>query len=75
MPACAVFDAVGQSGEHMHDFTLQQVEVIRTVLLHGTIDGAAEHLGVPAPGVSRLVKHTEESLGLSIATSRDLVAD
>jgi DNA-binding transcriptional LysR family regulator len=63
MPACAVFDAAGQSGEQMHDFTLRQVEVIRAVLLHGTINGAAEHLGVPASGVSRLVKHTEESLG------------
>nr|WP_283647304.1 aminotransferase class I/II-fold pyridoxal phosphate-dependent enzyme [Marinovum algicola] len=32
----------------------------------GTINGAATLLGVSAPGISRLVKHTEESLGLRL---------
>ena len=47
----------------MREITLRQVEVIRAVMLRGTISGAAEHLNVSAPGVSRLIKHTEESLG------------
>jgi len=40
--------------------------MIRAVMLRGTINGAAEHLGVSAPGVSRLIKHTEESLGIRL---------
>lgn len=50
----------------MHEITLRQVEMIRAVMLRGTIIGAAEHLGVSAPGVSRLIKHTEESLGIRL---------
>ena len=48
----------------MHDITLRQIEVIRAVMLRGTVIGAAEYLGVSAPGVSRLIKHTEETLNL-----------
>ncbi len=50
----------------MRDLTLRQVEVIRAVMMTGTINGAAELLHVSAPGISRLVKHTEESLGLRL---------
>lgn len=50
----------------MREITLRQVEMIRAVMLRGTINGAAEHLGVSAPGVSRLIKHTEESLGIRL---------
>ncbi|MCQ0972111.1 LysR family transcriptional regulator [Paracoccus sp. TK19116] len=50
----------------MREITLRQIEVIRAVMLRGTIAGAAEHLGVSAPGISRLIKHTEESLGLKL---------
>ncbi|MBE9640129.1 LysR family transcriptional regulator [Salipiger mangrovisoli] len=50
----------------MREITLRQVEVIRAVMLRGTISGAAELLGVSAPGISRLVKHTEEALGLRL---------
>ena len=50
----------------MRDLTLRQVEVIRAVMMTGTIQGAAEFLNVSAPGVSRLVKHTEESLGVRL---------
>jgi DNA-binding transcriptional LysR family regulator len=39
--------------------TLRQIEVVRAVMVTGTIKGAAKLLGVSAPGVSRLVKHTE----------------
>ena len=50
----------------MRDLTLRQVEVIRAVMMTGTISGAAELLNVSAPGISRLVKHTEESLGVRL---------
>ncbi|MCI4665106.1 MAG: LysR substrate-binding domain-containing protein [Neomegalonema sp.] len=54
----------------MREITLRQIEVIRAVMLRGTITGAAEHLGVSAPGVSRLIKHTEETLGLRLFERR-----
>jgi len=44
--------------------TLRQIEVIRAVMVAGTIGGAARLLNVSAPGVSRLVKYTERSLGV-----------
>ncbi len=44
--------------------TLRQVEVIRAVMVTGTIGGAAKLLNVSAPGISRLVKYTERSLGV-----------
>lgn len=50
----------------MRDLTLRQVEVIRAVMMTGTIAGAADLLNVSAPGISRLVKHTEESLGVRL---------
>src|SRR6478609_4429323 len=43
--------------------TLRQIEVIRAVMVTGTIGGAARLLNVSAPGISRLVKYTEKSLG------------
>jgi DNA-binding transcriptional LysR family regulator len=54
----------------MRDITLRQIEVIRAVMLRGTISGAAEHLGVSAPGISRLIKHTEETLGIRLFERR-----
>lgn len=50
----------------MSGLTLRQVEVVRAVMMTGTIQGAAEFLNVSAPGVSRLLKHTEESLGVRL---------
>ncbi|MFJ1290780.1 LysR family transcriptional regulator [Paracoccus yeei] len=50
----------------MSQLTIRQVEVIRAVMMAGTIQGAAELLNVSAPGVSRLVKHSEESLGIRL---------
>ena len=44
--------------------TLRQIEVIRAVMVSGTIGGAAKLLNVSAPGISRLVKYTEKSLGI-----------
>ena len=50
----------------MREITLRQIEVIRAVMMTGTISGAADMLNVSAPGISRLVKHTEESLGIRL---------
>ncbi|TYO85356.1 DNA-binding transcriptional LysR family regulator [Oceanicella actignis] len=50
----------------MPEMTLRQIEVIRAVMMTGTISGAAKMLNVSAPGISRLVKHTEESLGIRL---------
>ncbi|KJZ18667.1 LysR family transcriptional regulator [Loktanella sp. S4079] len=50
----------------MSEMTLRQIEVIRAVMMTGTISGAADMLNVSAPGISRLVKHTEESLGIRL---------
>ncbi len=50
----------------MPEMTLRQIEVVRAVMMTGTISGAAEMLHVSAPGISRLVKHTEESLGIRL---------
>tara|TARA_R110002072_G_scaffold150962_5_gene300039 strand:+ start:933 stop:1859 length:927 start_codon:yes stop_codon:yes gene_type:complete len=54
----------------MHEITLRQIEVIRAVMLRGTISGAAEFLNVSAPGISRLIKHTEDSLGIRLFERR-----
>lgn len=50
----------------MKELTLRQVEVIRAVMMAGSIQGAARLLNVSAPGISRLVKYTEESLGIRL---------
>lgn len=50
----------------MKEMTLRQIEVIRAVMMTGTISGAANLLNVSSPGISRLVKHTEESLGIRL---------
>lgn len=54
----------------MHNITLRQVEVIRAVMLRGTINGAADQLHVSAPGISRLIKYTEDSLGIRLFERR-----
>lgn len=46
--------------------TLRQIEIIRTILITGTVKGAAEVLGISAPGISRVMKHTESQLGLRL---------
>jgi DNA-binding transcriptional LysR family regulator len=49
---------------------LRQIEVIRAVMVTGTIAGAARLLHVAAPGLSRLMKHTEDSLGMKLFARR-----
>ncbi|MCO5066597.1 MAG: LysR family transcriptional regulator [Rhizobiaceae bacterium] len=51
-------------------FRLRQMEVFRAVMLTGSISGAAKMLFVSQPAVSRIVSHTESSLGLSLFTRK-----
>eukprot|EP01037_Dinobryon_pediforme_P024711 gene24711-26595_t len=54
---------IARSGEHAGmSVTLRQIEVIRAILITGTIAGAAKLLNVSAPGVSRLMKYTEHAM-------------
>ncbi len=46
--------------------TLRQIEVIRAVMVTGTIAGAARLLNVSQPGISRLMKYTEDSIGVRL---------
>lgn len=46
--------------------TLRQIEIIRAIMLAGTVKGAADMLSVSAPGISRVMKHTERQLGVRL---------
>lgn len=46
--------------------TLRQIEVVRAIMVTGTVNGAAQLLNVSAPGISRIMKHTESMLGLRL---------
>ncbi|MBL6945191.1 MAG: LysR family transcriptional regulator [Rhodospirillales bacterium] len=50
--------------------TLRQIEVIRAIMVAGTVNGAAELLGVSAPGISRVMKHSEGILGIRLFSRR-----
>jgi DNA-binding transcriptional LysR family regulator len=50
--------------------TLRQIEVLRAVMIAGSITGAAKLLGVSSPGISRLMKYTERSIGLRLFDRR-----
>lgn len=50
--------------------TLRQIEVVRAIMLTGTVVGAAKLLNVSMPGVSRLMKYTEKSLGIRLFDRR-----
>ena len=47
-------------------FRLRQMEVFRAVMLTGSINGAAKLLFTSQPAVSRIVSHTEQTLGLQL---------
>lgn len=47
-------------------FRLRQMEVFRAVMLTGSINGASKLLFISQPAVSRIVAHTEQTLGLSL---------
>ncbi len=46
--------------------TLRQIEVIRAIMVTGTVNGAAQLLNVSAPGISRIMKYAEGVLGLKL---------
>ena len=46
--------------------TLRQVEVVRAIMVAGTIAGAARLMNVAQPGVSRTMKHLETTLGIKL---------
>src|SRR5262249_7990162 len=46
--------------------TLRQIEVIRAIMVTGTVGGAARLLNVSSPGVSRVMKHAETSVGVKL---------
>lgn len=50
--------------------TLRQIEVVRAIMVSGSIAGAARLLNVSQPGVSRLIKHLESSLGFKLFVRR-----
>ncbi len=47
-------------------FKLRQMEVFRAVMLTGSINAAAKMLYVSQPAISKLVSHTETTLGLRL---------
>ncbi|WP_109477050.1 LysR substrate-binding domain-containing protein [Paraburkholderia sp. C35] len=47
-------------------FKLRQMEAFRAVMLTGTVSGAARMLYVSQPAVSRLLNHTETTLGIKL---------
>jgi DNA-binding transcriptional LysR family regulator len=53
-------------GDEKRMLTLRQIEVIRAIMITGTVNGAADLLNVSAPGVSRIMKHTEGLLGMRL---------
>ncbi len=50
--------------------TLRQIEIVRAIMVTGSIAGAARLLNVAAPGISRLMKHTEDALGVRLFDRR-----
>jgi DNA-binding transcriptional LysR family regulator len=46
--------------------TLRQIEVVRAVMVSGSISRAAKLLNVSASGISRLIKYTESSLKIRL---------
>lgn len=46
--------------------TLRQIEVVRAVMVSGSIAGAARLLNVAQPGVSRTIKHLDSVLGIKL---------
>jgi DNA-binding transcriptional LysR family regulator len=50
--------------------TLRQIEVIRAIMVTGTVGAAARLLNVSSPGISRVMKHAEMSLGVKLFNRR-----
>jgi DNA-binding transcriptional LysR family regulator len=50
--------------------TLRQIEIIRAIMVTGTVGGAARLLNVSSPGISRVMKHAETSVGVKLFSRR-----
>lgn len=50
--------------------SLRQIEVFRAVMVAGTVHGAAAILHVSQPGLSRLIRHVEDKLGVALFERR-----
>ena len=50
--------------------TLRQIEVIRAIMITGTVGGAARLLNVSSPGISRAMKHAEALVGVKLFSRR-----
>jgi DNA-binding transcriptional LysR family regulator len=50
--------------------TLRQIEVIRAIMATGTVGGAARVLNVSSPGITRVMKHAEASVGVKLFSRR-----
>jgi len=50
----------------IHMLTLRQIEVIRAIMITGSVGGAARLLNVSSPGISRVMKHAEGLLGVKL---------
>jgi DNA-binding transcriptional LysR family regulator len=48
------------------NFRLRQMEIFRSIMLTGSISGAARLLFISQPAVSRILSHTEQTLGLKL---------
>lgn len=48
------------------NLTLRQIEVVRAVMITGSIAGAARLLNVAQPGVSRTMKHLQSTIGINL---------
>lgn len=64
----AILQAMNEGRQKM--LTLRQIEVIRAIMVTGSIAGAARLLRVAAPGISRLMKYSEDSLGVRLFDRR-----
>lgn len=51
-------------------FKLRQMEVFRAVMATGSMSGAARLLNITQPAISRIIQHTESSLGLLLFERR-----
>jgi DNA-binding transcriptional LysR family regulator len=61
-----IFNAVSKWKVGKRMLTLRQIEVVRAIMIAGTVNGAAQLLNVSAPGISRTMKHTESILGIRL---------
>src|SRR2546425_2922788 len=48
----------------------RQLEIIRSVILHGSVTDAAHQLGISQPAVSRLLKDCEQRIGFALFTRK-----